>query len=90
LSPQYGTGGAHCESAVHCTQAPSAEQNGVDVPAQSPFVAHCTQWESVRLHRGADAGHCASLVQPVPHWKSRPQIGAAVPQSALVRHSTQE
>jgi hypothetical protein len=76
-------------SAVHWTHAPSPEQIGVVVPAQSVLVTHCWQCEAVRLQCGAAAGHCASLVQPARHSRSRLQMGAEVPQSAFERHATQ-
>jgi hypothetical protein len=88
-SPQKGVGAAQFVSAVHWTQAPSAEQYGVDVPAQSTFDKHCSQREAITLQRGVPAGHCASLVQPARHWKSWPQMGAEAPQSTFERHSTQ-
>jgi hypothetical protein len=46
---QNGVGAAHCALLEHWTQAPSLEQTGVDVPAQSVLVRHCWQREMVRL-----------------------------------------
>jgi hypothetical protein len=77
-------------SAVHWTQRPLIVHIGVDVPAQSLLLAHCTQDDEAALQCGADAGHCESPVHPARQVRlSGSQIGADVPQSAFVVHLTQ-
>jgi hypothetical protein len=76
-------------STVHCTQRPSSRQVGVDVPAQSTFVLHCTQAPRAVLQCGFGAEQLASLVHPFRQWKpSASQMGAAVPQSEFAKHCT--
>jgi hypothetical protein len=45
-------------------------QTGVEVPAHSAFVKHCTHEDVATLHFGALAGHCVSAVHPETHLNS--------------------
>ena len=75
---------------THCTHRDLALQIGVEVPAHSVFVKHCTQVAVSGLHLGAAAEHCASDEQPTTHFNSfQSHDGAEAPQSALERHCTQ-
>ena len=53
--------------AWHWTHWPDGPQIGVDVPAQSTLVRHCTQRALAVSQWGAAAGHCALVVHPGTH-----------------------
>jgi hypothetical protein len=87
---QKGVGALQLASLEHCTQRPCSPQTGVDDPAQSVLVKHCTQEDVIALQRIALAGHWLSVVHPERQVKdSGSQTGAATPQSALLTQLTQ-
>lgn len=79
---------AFVRQATHC---PSGEHSlSVACDAQSLSAKHCTHDDDVVSHKGASPWHCALEVHPGRHVKSCGlQMGCAVPQSVLSRHSTQ-
>ncbi len=75
--------------ARQATQTWAALHAGVEVPAQSALVLHCTQVDVWTSQWGAGTMHDASVVHPIRQRKvPGSQTGAAVPQSAFDRHAT--
>jgi hypothetical protein len=72
------------------TQFPFGSQSfAVGCEAQSAFVRQATHDEVLTMQNGVVPEHIALVVQPARHTKScGSQMGLAVPQSVLERHST--
>ena len=87
------------EFMAHATQAPSGPQTGFGTEkvrgraglfAQSAFVAHSTQTETLVLHTGVRPVHCEFIVHPGMQVNEPGlQMGLAAPHWELCRHSAQ-